>query len=591
MWSLSPSTSQLPALLTLSDTTEATRELRTNSLTILAIFLVSLCAASFPALSKRVSFLRIPRVVFFIGKHFGTGVILSTAFTHLLQDAFEALRDPIVLAKWNIGKYTGLIVLGSLLSIFLIEYTSTAYVDQLQSYSSPTVTRGSTPCTRSPPPDDEVTSGRLQTPVKLINDVQNHDRERQPLLNARSDVQCYDNSHEHEHDVLANHTSALTAHLDTSMGSAKQNETRTDLQNSSHPRRYQYSHSHLQHQSGSSHLGTATSQAGSNPHATHRHGDVLPTSSVGTYAAQHARQLDEVTQDVPTIIEGHHRHEPRTAHSVHHERVPRLPYIYGPGEFGQGMTLADGGIHDHDVEHLHDDDDDGNAGHEPRIGKKRQVVGILVLQLGIMIHSLVIGLTLAIKTGSDFASLLVAVIFHQFFEGLSLGIRIASLPSSSSSSATTARIPPVSVPESNSSSFEALPSTDGRVHGRSMSPTLRNVDVEFGLTAHPRTTENKKWDFMDVLKPTLACSFAVTTPIGIGLGMIVFGVGGSSAHMRLVQGLMSGISAGMLIYAACVEMLAADFVMDPTLWRSGWKRQFVAVGSLLMGAIGMGVVP
>ncbi|KIK24668.1 hypothetical protein PISMIDRAFT_10092 [Pisolithus microcarpus 441] len=143
-----------------------------------------------------------------------------------------------------------------------------------------------------------------------------------------------------------------------------------------------------------------------------------------------------------------------------------------------------------------------------------------------------------------------------------------------------------------------------------MNPTLRNVDVESGLTTHPRATENKKWDFMDISKPTLACSFAVTTPIGIGLGMIVFGVGGSSgvsrlrifhladssiaqrdvAHMRLVQGLMSAISAGMLIYAACVEMLAADFVVDPTLWRSGWKRQFVAVGSLLMGAIGMGAV-
>ncbi|KAI6127261.1 hypothetical protein F5141DRAFT_381580 [Pisolithus sp. B1] len=190
-----------------------------------------------------------------------------------------------------------------------------------------------------------------------------------------------------------------------------------------------------------------------------------------------------------------------------------------------------------------------------------------------MIHSLVIGLTLAIKTGSDFASLLVAVIFHQFFEGLSLGIRIASLPSSSSSTS------------------EALGNTEPGVHDRPISSTLRNVDVEFGVTTHPRTADNQKWDFIEILKPTLACSFAVTTPVGIGLGMIVFGVGGSSAHMRLVQGLMSAISAGMLIYAACVEMLAADFVMDPTLWRSGWRRQCVALGSLLMGAIGMGVVP
>lgn len=66
--------------------------------------------------------------------------------------------------------------------------------------------------------------------------------------------------------------------------------------------------------------------------------------------------------------------------------------------------------------------------------------------MGIMIHSLVIGLTLSITSGPDFsmstlllhllhpfntspiASLLVAVVFHQLFEGLSLGIRIASLP-------------------------------------------------------------------------------------------------------------------------------------------------------------------
>ena len=38
----------------------------------------------------------------------------------------------------------------------------------------------------------------------------------------------------------------------------------------------------------------------------------------------------------------------------------------------------------------------------------------------------------------------------------------------------------------------------------------------------------------------------------------------------------------MLIYAACVEMLTADFVMDPKLWRSGWVRQGVAVGSLVL---------
>ena len=60
----------------------------------------TLIAVSFPALSKRVKYLRIPSLVFFLGKHFGTGVILSTAFVHLLTDAFKALNSD----------WTGLIV-------------------------------------------------------------------------------------------------------------------------------------------------------------------------------------------------------------------------------------------------------------------------------------------------------------------------------------------------------------------------------------------------------------------------------------------------------------------------------------------------
>ena len=68
-------------------------------------------AASFPTLSKQIPILRIPPLVFFIGKHFGTGVILATAFTHLLDDAFRSLRNPLVKIRYgNIGKWTGLIM-------------------------------------------------------------------------------------------------------------------------------------------------------------------------------------------------------------------------------------------------------------------------------------------------------------------------------------------------------------------------------------------------------------------------------------------------------------------------------------------------
>lgn len=122
-----------------------------------------------------------------------------------------------------------------------------------------------------------------------------------------------------------------------------------------------------------------------------------------------------------------------------------------------------------------------------------------------------------------------------------------------------------------------------------------------------------------VFKLTLVFTFAITTPIGIAIGLATFGHGKtdagtppplhspyflrhkkklmnthlllfSTAYLKLIQGLMSAISAGMLIYAACVEMLAGDFVMDPLLWRSSIKRQVLAMGSVFMGVAGMALI-
>jgi zinc transporter 1/2/3 len=53
---------------------------------------------------------------------------------------------------------------------------------------------------------------------------------------------------------------------------------------------------------------------------------------------------------------------------------------------------------------------------------------------------------------------------------------------------------------------------------------------------------------------------------------------------------MSALSAGLLIYAATVEMLAGDFVMDREMWRSDVWRQGLALGSLVGGVVAMGCV-
>jgi zinc transporter 1/2/3 len=146
-----------------------------------------------------------------------------------------------------------------------------------------------------------------------------------------------------------------------------------------------------------------------------------------------------------------------------------------------------------------------------------------------MLHSLVIGFTLALASGSDFESLATAISFHQLFEGLSLGIRIAALP------------------------------------------------------AHPESSS------LNWLRPLLALLFALTTPAGIFSGLIVFDAGhrGGGVGAKVAEGVLSAVSAGMLIYAACVEMLAADFVLDPTLWRASKGRQVLALASVGLGAAGM----
>ncbi|KAI9270327.1 Zinc/iron permease [Phascolomyces articulosus] len=51
-------------------------------------------------------------------------------------------------------------------------------------------------------------------------------------------------------------------------------------------------------------------------------------------------------------------------------------------------------------------------------------VGVMMLELGIVMHSIIIGITLANTGKEEFITLLIALVFHQFFEGIALGTRI-----------------------------------------------------------------------------------------------------------------------------------------------------------------------
>ncbi|KAK9319137.1 hypothetical protein V1517DRAFT_355340 [Lipomyces orientalis] len=77
------------------------------------------------------------------------------------------------------------------------------------------------------------------------------------------------------------------------------------------------------------------------------------------------------------------------------------------------------GPHDHSLSDL------GHQHGHSLSGDSKVSVG--VMETGVVFHSIIIGLTLVVAGDSGFTTLFVVVIFHQMFEGLALGARIAGL--------------------------------------------------------------------------------------------------------------------------------------------------------------------
>ena len=57
--------------------------------------------------------------------------------------------------------------------------------------------------------------------------------------------------------------------------------------------------------------------------------------------------------------------------------------------------------------------------------------------------------------------------------------------------------------------------------------------------------------------------FALTTPVGIGIGMAIGNqYEENSEEALIIEGVFNAASAGILIYMALVDLLAADFMND-----------------------------
>lgn len=63
----------------------------------------------------------------------------------------------------------------------------------------------------------------------------------------------------------------------------------------------------------------------------------------------------------------------------------------------------------------------------PEQRHKKALLQVALLEMGILFHSVFIGMALSVTGGPGFIVLLIAIVFHQTFEGLALGSRIAVL--------------------------------------------------------------------------------------------------------------------------------------------------------------------
>nr|GMD57867.1 zinc transporter 1-like [Ipomoea batatas] len=154
----------------------------------------------------------------------------------------------------------------------------------------------------------------------------------------------------------------------------------------------------------------------------------------------------------------------------------------------------------------------------------RQRVLSQVLELGIVVHSVIIGLCLGTsQTPETIRPLLVALSFHQFFEGMGLG----------------------------------------------------------GCIAQAK--------FKSVSTAVMAVFFSLTTPVGIATGIGISSVYNPHSSTALItQGVLNSASAGILIYMALVDLLAADF-MKPKI-QNNVRLQLGGHVSLVLGAGSMSVL-
>ncbi|KAH9437545.1 hypothetical protein MCOR27_003983 [Pyricularia oryzae] len=405
------------------------------------ILLLSTCACAFPLLTNRSGGGRRQTKIVFICQHFGTGVLIATAFVHLLPTAFLSLTDPCLPHVFSKG-YTAM--------AGLVAMTAALVVVSVESYLT---TRGGLTHSHSHHHvwDEDDEEGEDGNKTQGINGASSSGgmaarRERRPSNIMLDDIGASEGL----------------------MAGASPLPESTPVVASTNGRK------HLN--------GNANDPQERNKHVY----QPRDSSSSSRESLDLELNLDEL-DPVPE-----HDAQPRAPPSQQRDRM-------------LGQTPA-----------------------PPPDEQKRLLLQCLLLEAGILFHSVFIGMALSVATGPAFVVFLVAISFHQSFEGLALGSRIAA--------------------------------------------------IHF-----PRSS----------LRPWLmVLAYGTTTPIGQAIGLLVHNMYDPRSQAGLLMvGFMNAISAGLLLFAGLVQLLAEDFLSEKSYRVLHGRRRteaFLAVfgGAGLMAVVG-----
>jgi solute carrier family 39 (zinc transporter), member 1/2/3 len=106
--------------------------LKLKIIAIICILAASAIGCAIPSLGRKFPALSPDNDPFFVVKAFAGGVILATAFVHILPEAFKKLDSPCLDGAWKEFPFTGLIVMLAAIATLVVDTIATGYFKRAQ---------------------------------------------------------------------------------------------------------------------------------------------------------------------------------------------------------------------------------------------------------------------------------------------------------------------------------------------------------------------------------------------------------------------------------------------------------------------------